>query len=117
MLDRDTTERLAEIYEGIPILGVLPRSPAALAGVRVGDILLEVNGVRTREVDSYLNAKGWRGGVMTVRVARAGEEIELTLAESKDHIPTTPAEVAALVAESGAAAVIAQPRRSDEPLN
>jgi S1-C subfamily serine protease len=113
MLDRDTTERLAEIYEGIPVLGVMPRSPAARAGVQAGDILLEVNGIRTTGVDAYLAAKGWREGLMTVRVARAGEELELTLAESKDHIPSTPEEVAALVAESGAAGVIAQakPRR------
>lgn len=117
MLDRATTERIAEIYEGIPVLGLLPGSPAERAGVRTGDVVLAVNGMRTRTLDAFISAKGFHKGVMVVRVVRAGQELELTLAESKDGVPATPAEVAALVSASGAAAVVARAPRGPDDVN
>ena len=50
MLPRKSLFALAKALEGLPVLGALEGTPAARAGVRYGDVLLEVNGVRTRTV-------------------------------------------------------------------
>lgn len=71
---------LASSLEGVPILATLPDSPASRAGIRYGDILLEVNGVRTRTWVDYLEAKDLREGGMEVVVFRAGQEATLRLA-------------------------------------
>lgn len=62
------------------MLGTLEGSPAARLGVRYGDILLSVNGVRTRTVSDYLEAKDRRPDGMIVTVFRAGEERVVDLA-------------------------------------
>lgn len=64
--------------EGVPILGTLDGTPAARAGVRYGDVLLSVNGVRTRSVVDYVEAKNLRQDGMTLSVLRGGETIELS---------------------------------------
>jgi S1-C subfamily serine protease len=118
MFDRTTTERIAEIYEGVPVLGLLPGSPAERAGIKTGDIVLEVNGTRTRTLDAFVNAKGFNKGVMVVRVVRGGQELELTLTESEDEsTPATPEGVAALIAASGAATFVGQEPRRRGDLN
>ena len=48
MIAKRTLFELAKTLDGLPVLGCLAGSPAALAGVRYGDILLSVNGQRTR---------------------------------------------------------------------
>ena len=48
---------LAKALEGIPILGTLSGTPAARAGIRYGDILLSVNGRRTKTMLDYVEAK------------------------------------------------------------
>jgi S1-C subfamily serine protease len=72
------------IYEDVPVLGLLPGSPAERAGVRTGDVVLEVNGTRTRTLDAFIDAKGWDKGVMVVRVVRDGQELELVLEAGYD---------------------------------
>jgi S1-C subfamily serine protease len=117
MFDRATTERIAEIYEGVPVLGLLPGSPAERAGVRTGDVVLEVNGTRTRTLEAFIDAKGWNKGVMVVRVVRGGQELELVLEEADYDAPTTPAGVASLVTASGAGAFVGQEPRRRHDLN
>jgi len=68
---------LARALEGVPILGALGGTSAARAGLRYGDVLLSVNGVRTTSISDYIHAKDLRRGGMTVVVFRDGVQQEL----------------------------------------
>jgi predicted metalloprotease with PDZ domain len=74
MIARAQLFALAKALEGIPVLGALSGSPAARAGIRYGDVLLSVNGMRTRTVLDYVEAKGLRDDGMDVVVFRSGSE-------------------------------------------
>ena len=54
--------------------GTLSGTPAARAGIRYGDVLLSVNGRRTRTVQDYVEAKALRGDGMALVVFRSGTE-------------------------------------------
>src|SRR5262245_9365720 len=79
VLDRRTLERLATLYGGLLLLGCLPDSPAARAGLRVGDIVTRVNGIPTPDVDAFVEAKRARGVVESVSFVRDGQELDVVL--------------------------------------
>ncbi len=72
---------IAATLGGLPLLGCLRGSPAERAGLRYGDVVLEVNGHRTPDWVAYIDAIQNRRGAMTVRIFRDGLEsvIELRL--------------------------------------
>jgi S1-C subfamily serine protease len=74
MIAKSTLFQLAKTLDGLPVLGCLPGTPAALAGVRYGDILISVNGQRTRNFGDYIQAKALRPEGMRVVLFRQGEE-------------------------------------------
>jgi len=74
MIPKKSLYAMAKALEGVPVLGSLAGSPAARAGIRYGDILLMVNGVRTTTVLEYIQARALRDDGMDVVVFRAGEE-------------------------------------------
>ncbi|MBX3207309.1 MAG: hypothetical protein KF764_19840 [Labilithrix sp.] len=96
MIARKPLFDLAKALEGLPVLGALEGTPAARAGVRYGDILLSVNGMRTRTVMDYVEAKSLRDDGMEVVVFRAGEERVAELSYSE---PGRAADPAAILAE------------------
>jgi len=79
MLSPRSLERLAEIYEGIPILGSLPGTPAANHGLRYGDILVKVNDIRTAKVTDFFRARALDVEHMRVEFVRDGAHFTLTL--------------------------------------
>jgi len=80
MIRRQQLEQLAEAVQGIPVLGCLPGSTASEAGVRYGDIVLEVNGLRTLNIDDYLAGRQLRSDGMDLRLFRDGKEFSLFVA-------------------------------------
>jgi membrane-associated protease RseP (regulator of RpoE activity) len=50
-------DELINAFKGVPLLGLMPDSPAELAGMKPGDLIVAVNGVRTEDVVDYLSAK------------------------------------------------------------
>lgn len=74
MIPKRSLFALAKVLGGIPILGTLEGTPAARAGLRYGDILISVNGVRTTNVAEYVEAKSVRQDGMEIVVFRAGAE-------------------------------------------
>jgi S1-C subfamily serine protease len=77
MHSRTDLARLASALNGLPILGCLEGSPAAEAGLRYGDVLLAVNDVPTESWDAFLQVRGRCKDGFTVRIFRAGLELEV----------------------------------------
>jgi S1-C subfamily serine protease len=80
MISRKQLEEIAATVEGVPIFGCLPRSTADSAGVRYGDIVLSVNGVRTKSIEQYMAGRARRADGMELRILRAGQELSLFVA-------------------------------------
>jgi S1-C subfamily serine protease len=66
-----------EKTEGMPVLGCIPGSAAAASGFRVGDVILEVNGQQISGVDAYVQARQRDPHVMSVRLRRGTDTIQL----------------------------------------
>jgi len=77
MISRKQLEDIAATVQGIPVWGCLPGSTAAEAGVRYGDIVVEVNGMLTPSIDEYLAARALRKDGLQLRIFRAGVELEM----------------------------------------
>ena len=75
----DNLYELARILDGVPVLGIIPNSPSAKAGLRYGDILMECNGNRTRNLDDYLDARKLDRERMLLKIFRGGSELDLEL--------------------------------------
>lgn len=82
-------EKIAEIWGGMVILGVMDGSPAGRQGLRYGDILTQVGEHRVTGVTSFVKARGHFSNELPLTVIRDGEEIELVLDLSKDRLPPT----------------------------
>ena len=79
MIPRKQLEQIAATVQGVPVWGCLKGSPSADAGVRYGDILLVVNGVRTVNIDDYLAARKLRSVGVDLQILRDGQEMTLKL--------------------------------------
>lgn len=81
---------LAESHRGIFLTSVAPGSPAAVAALRPGDVILQVNqeDVRSANDFSWLLEEAGPGGSVSFTIARpdkfAPEAVTLTLSESPD---------------------------------
>lgn len=86
----DSNETLEK--QGLPVLACAPNAPGAVAGVRSGDRLLEVNGHAVSDIDTFLAAKLRNPKLMQVKLLRAGEILHLTIPfnivdDLKDEVP------------------------------
>jgi S1-C subfamily serine protease len=90
MIAKSTLFQLAKALDGLPVIGCLKGTPAALAGVRYGDILLSVNGMRTKNFGDYLEAKALRSDGMSVVIFRAGVEEPVELSYDMNKPPSDP---------------------------
>jgi S1-C subfamily serine protease len=77
MIPRQQLQAIADAVQGIPVWGCLAGSTAAEAGVRYGDIVLEVNGLRTITIDDYLAGRKLRSDGIALRLFRDGSELTL----------------------------------------
>jgi C-terminal processing protease CtpA/Prc len=78
---------IARAFNGIPVLSCTPGSPAHVAGIRYGDVLLRVNGKETRTLDAYADARTTAPSKMPVTILRDGVELELVMELQEADIP------------------------------
>ena len=91
MQNRAELGKLATILEGVPVWGCLPGSVAQAAGIQYGDVVLAVNGKRTKDLDDYVAARNLRADGAQIVVFRNGVEqtVDLVfhpLSESPDRL-------------------------------
>lgn len=79
MIPRKQLEEIAATVQGVPVWGCLKGSPSSDAGVRYGDILLVVNGMRTPTIDDYLAARRLRTDGVELLILRDGREVTMYL--------------------------------------
>jgi S1-C subfamily serine protease len=72
---REQLMQMAKLLGGMLVLDCFPGGPAATAGIRFGDIILEVNGLATPGVDAYLEAIE-RSRDVKIRLFRDGLTID-----------------------------------------
>jgi S1-C subfamily serine protease len=77
MMSRKQLEEIAETVRGVPVLGCLPGSTSAQAGVRYGDIVISVNGVPTPTIDDYMEARKLRADGFDLVLFRDGRTLEV----------------------------------------
>ena len=96
-MSRADLDELAHALGGLCLLACLPGSPADLAGLRYGDIVVEVNGTATPNWVAYANAARSGGTTMQVVFYRDGarHEVRLELPERPERL--TPADLLAAV--------------------
>ncbi len=66
-------------FEGVPLIGLLPDSPAEHAGMLPGDLIVAVNGMRTQNVSDYICAKRRCKSAMQVVFVRGRVYYEATM--------------------------------------
>lgn len=79
---RDTLKLPAEVTTGVVIDEVVPNSPAATAGMKTYDVIVEMDGGKienTIELRKHLYNKKEIGDNLKVKVYRQGKVVELTL--------------------------------------
>ncbi len=71
--------KIASIYGGLAFLSCAPGSAAERAGLKPGDVVIAVNGVRTPDLDAFVDARKKRVDGATIRFLRNGQEREVEL--------------------------------------
>ena len=106
---KSITEETTGVYKGIgayigldsktnaPVFtGIMPVPPAEEAGLKVGDIICEVDGVDTLSMDTSEVAnlvKGEEGTTVTIKVSRNGEYVTVTATRATINVPTVNSEM------------------------
>lgn len=78
-------------FTGIPVSFLLPGSPAERAGVRQGDRLLFVNGVRMDSLDDFLTARAKDPRGMSMTLQRGNEIHDMSIRFDFDERTPMPA--------------------------
>src|SRR5260370_21728724 len=76
--------------DGVYVKSVVEGTPAARAGLRYGDRILEVDGKDARDWTSEevsKNVRGARGEQVQLKVERAGEEVAVNFKIVRDSVP------------------------------
>ena len=75
------------------ITAIAPQSPAALAGLEVGDIITAVSGKPVKPTPAMIAQKalfGPRNEMVRLKIKRAGSDVELTLVRDQQTPPPSP---------------------------
>ena len=116
VLDRSELHKLAAALGGLPVLFCRPGSPAEQAGVRYGDIVLAVNGIKTPDWATFIEARSKSSTTMLLELFRDGETVSIEVALSAPTPIDPPTLLAELIAEQVVPLGTSKlPRKPDKP--
>ncbi len=75
----DDLYEMARLLGGIPVISCTAGSPAHKAGVRYGDVLVQMNGFPTPDLSAYVEAQDTDAALIPLTVIRNGAPLELVM--------------------------------------
>jgi S1-C subfamily serine protease len=96
MRKRSDVVALANALGGLPVFGCLAGSPADLAGIRYGDIVMSLDGCATPSWDMYLAVRERSGTVIALKLFRDGAELDVRVDLRAGSTPP-PADIASVL--------------------
>lgn len=111
MIDRTELAKLASVLGGLPVLACRVGSPAACAGVRYGDIVLAVNGVKTPDWATFIEARNKDRARMRLELFRDGAQVEVEI----ELVASEPLDPPTLLAEMLAERIVPLEPREPKP--
>lgn len=78
-MDKAELARLAAALGGLPVLACRPGSLAERAGVRYGDIVVAVNGIKTPDWAAFIEARALDAAKMTFELVREGTRMKIEI--------------------------------------
>lgn len=87
-MDKKTVDEMGEIVKGVPVYVSFKGQPAFNAGIRQGDIIIAVNGMKTPTADEYIEAAKLDDEKRIIQVWRNGQELTFELSLKKCGQPT-----------------------------
>ena len=79
-------DKALETVNGVLVQGITTDSPAATSGIKVGDVLVSIDGMVIRDVDgltSYLGEFKTPGDVVAIELIRGTDNVEISLTVGK----------------------------------
>lgn len=82
-LGNQDVERLARCLNGVPVLGAPWGSVAAMIGLRRGDVVVAVNGVKTPDEMAFNYARSLRDDQLELEVVRDGDTMRIVIGRER----------------------------------
>jgi hypothetical protein len=87
-LPDDLVKRIGEDLNLVIVMGIVPGTPAAEAGVKANDVILAVDDVRVQKAEAFVKSVNeHQGDDIALSVSRKGKQVDLTVNLAK---PVTP---------------------------
>jgi S1-C subfamily serine protease len=99
-ISREQLEELALTLEGVPVWAAMPPGAGSEAGLRYGDVVLALNGMRTTSIAQYVSAQDLRADGAELHLFRDGQELVLLVLFRPSYGPR---ELLAQLVDDGAA--------------
>lgn len=99
MINMRHLNKMAEIYEGLPIWNTMIGSPSHIAGVRQGDILIEANGNKISSAEDYIQHVQKAPSPIELKVVRDNVVMEFTMVVERSSVKMTPEQAHELMSD------------------
>ncbi|MGF2384184.1 PDZ domain-containing protein [Lentilactobacillus otakiensis] len=76
--DNQQTFEYSEVMDGVRVIGIQPETPAAKMDLKVGDVILEVNGIKISNEDEFYRALSTNSTYCRFKVRDRNDQLKIT---------------------------------------
>ncbi|MEK2587702.1 PDZ domain-containing protein [Lentilactobacillus buchneri] len=76
--DNQQSFEYSEVMDGVRVIGIQPETPAAKMDLKVGDVILEVNGISVTDEDSFYRALSTNSTYCRFKVRDRNDQLKMT---------------------------------------